>query len=149
MRVFWSLTALSISALCLCGSFPLTEGGCDVKVYKMFAYYKDEGGNYERCKVDVSGCRGECYNSYEHFPHKVSDNYDDPNEDCQWSYRGCIATNYDNTVKELHDCSPVSGGSSAFDPNNPWTVVISDVNSCTCSSRIYGEGADGCSLPFA
>lgn len=146
MKAFFSLTALSISALCLWGS---TEGDCDVEVYTMFTYYKNQRGNYELCKVDVNGCRGECYNSYTHFPHKVSDNYDKPNDHCEWSYRNCAVLNSDKVVKELRDCIPVSGGISAFDPRNPWTVLVSDANSCHCSSRIIGEGASDCSLPFA
>lgn len=138
MEVCWSLRALLISSLCLWGTLQMTEG-CDTKDFTLFAYYNHEG-NWERCKVRVTGCMGRCYNSYEHFAHKESDNYDSPEENCKWKYRNCIETVTDTSATSLFGCSPVSGGTSAFDN---WTVVVKHATACTCSSLTSGEGTSG------
>lgn len=138
MEVCWSLRALMISTLCL-WAVQMTEG-CATKDFTLFAYYNDDG-NWEKCKVKVTGCMGGCYNSYEHFAHKESDNYDTPEEHCQWKYRTCVNLNTQTSATPLFGCSPVSGsGSSGFDD---WTVAVTHATACSCSSLDIGEGTAG------
>lgn len=137
---------LLIGALCFWACYLLlAEADCIKKEYTKFAFYKHQG-NWEKCKVKIDGCRGDCHNDYEHLPHKVADNFNKPEDNCKWSYRQCKYTATTTNTKDLYSCVPVSGGTSAYSSSSPWTVNVKDASSCHCGSTVDGEGAGDCPL---
>lgn len=108
------------------------------------AYYKVSTNNFELCYVQVHACLGDCHNSYAHIPHKTSD-YSDPRLACEWSYTRCEVTSYDTiSAYLLPPCTPLNGGSSSYDINDPWVVLIRNATVCHCSTDFSGSSASEC-----
>ena len=140
---------LVISAAYLCVATYLAECTCSIKTGPFAVYYTPSGGTQELCIVYIDYCHGHCYTYYDHRPHLTDANYAEPDKNCKWSRQFCRIEDHDVVTADLEFCSPVGGGTSQSDPNNPWTVNVESASVCGCGSTEVQEGASHCPLSFA
>ena len=141
--------SLLIGAAYLCVATYVAECSCDKRTGAFQVYYTPSSGNAEICAVFLDYCKGDCYTYYEHRPHLTDENYASPDKNCKWSSQYCRILDHNSESAELEYCSPVGGGTSQFDPANPWTVTIDTATSCGCGTTVTREGAAHCPKLFA
>lgn len=121
--------------------FTQSQGSvCEPKQLTKYVYHYPPDGHKEKCKVNFHYCRGYCDNDYKHNPHGTHQ-LSDARLNCSWFYRRCEVIKHNEIIAPLFGCvkDNPAHGSSAFDPSEPWTVLVSNSTACGCGAGTFGS----------